>query len=239
MFGAPGQATQAPSFAAPAPPPVPGQTSIPFAQPAQIAPQQPTGPMFVGPSIAPMQGMPQPPAQVAPSNIPMTGMAPAPFVPPSFTAPPPPAAAAPGPIVAYNPNPAPAPAPAAVATGAPTREALAQMLGGPVDLFVVRLLDAASVKLDGRTDVNQLAMVAEQRAKAEMKVADLAQASYGAGKQAAQRHFADLLTQNPNCYMLQNGYDPIIPDGYPAILSSRVVRFHIATDNGRQITTIF
>jgi hypothetical protein len=237
MFGAPGQATQAPSFAAPAPPPMPGQTSIPFTQPAQVAPQQPMAPMFVGPGIAPMQ-MPAPPAQVAPSTIPMMGASPAPFVPPSFTSPPPPQT--PGPIVAYNPNPAPAaPAPAPIASGAPSRETLAQMLGGPVDLFVVRLLDAAGVKLDGRVDVNQLALLAEKQAKAEQKVADLAQSAYGAGKQAAQRHFADLLTQHPNCYLLQNGYEPILPAGYLEILSSRVVRFHIATDSGRQITTIF
>jgi len=123
--------------------------------------------------------------------------------------------------------------------GAPTRESLAQMLGGAVDLIVVRLLDAAAIKLDGRTDVNQLAMLAEARAKAELRIADLAQAQYAAGKQAAQRHFADLLTQTPNCYLLQNGYDPIIPDGYLAILIARVTKCHIVTDNGRQTTTLF
>lgn len=249
MFGAPGQASQAPpSFAAPAPPPIPGQTTIPFATPAPM----------------PVQTMPTPPAQVQPAPMaPLSGPAAPTFVPPSFASPPAPAAApapSPGPMVAFNPNQPTSPigpsgplvpsfqppqAPPAqpqqmtVAPGVPSRDQLAQMLGGAVDLVVVRLLDAAAIKLDGRTDVNQLALLAEARAKAEQKVMDLAQSAYGAGKQAAQRHFADLLTQTPNCYLLQNGYDPIIPDGYLAILAARVTKFHIVTDSGRQTTTIF
>ena len=241
MFGAPGQASAAPPmFTAPAPPPV-GQTSISFqpqtmpAPPAHVAaaPQAPmsgpAAPMFQPPSFTP----PQPVAPAAPM-----------FQPPAFT----PLASAPtnffeaqpaaAPLVAFNPNATQQPAPAVFA-GAPTRESMAQMLGGAVDLLVVKLLDAANVKMDGRVDVNQLAMLAEQRAKAEQRVVDLAQSSYGAGKQAAQRHFADLLTQTPNCYMLQNGYDAILPDGYLTILAGRVTKFHIVSDNGRQITTIF
>lgn len=113
------------------------------------------------------------------------------------------------------------------------------MLGGPVDLIVVRLLDAAAVDLKGRVDVNQLAAVAAAKAKSEMKVLDLAQSQYGQGKQAAQRHFSDLLTQTPNVYLLLNGYDPILPDGFLEILAGRVVRFHIVQDQGRSIIDIF
>jgi hypothetical protein len=254
MFGAPGQATSAPpSFAAPPPPQV-GQTSISF-QPPQV-------PAMPPPMHAPtmFQQMPAPPAQVAAApQAPMSGPAAPQFTPPSFTPPQQfvqqPTA---GPMVAFNPNaqpaapqpfaatfgtpntaPAPQQAAPQVFAGAPTRESMAQMLGGAVDLVVVRLLDAATVKLDGRTDVNQLALLAESKAKAEQKVVDLAQSAYGAGKQAAQRHFADLLTQHPNCYLLQNGYEPILPAGYLEILAARVTKFHIVTDSGRQTTTIF
>lgn len=219
---------------------------------------QPVPPMFQSngppqPFQAPAPpAMPSPSAMVAaPASLPMQGM-----VAPQQPIP----THAPGPMVAFDPNsiqpgipgqqtvpfqPAPAPAPAPVApapvapVGGPSRETLAKMLGGAVDLIVVRLLDAATVNLAGRVDVNQVAAVAEAQAKAEMKVADLAQASYGAGKQAAQRHFAELLTQAPGCYLLLNGYEPILPSGYLEILAARVTKFHIVTDSGRQTTTIF
>jgi hypothetical protein len=252
MFGAPGQATSAPpSFAAPPPPPV-GQTTISFQQPQVPAmPPMQAPAMFQAQSQTQPQQMPAPPAQVAAApQAPMSGPAAPQFTPPSFTPPQQQFVQQPtaGPIVAFNPNaqpsqpqfaPAPQQAAPQVFAGAPTRESMAQMLGGAVDLVVVRLLDAATVKLDGRTDVNQLALLAEQRAKSEQKVVDLAQSAYGAGKQAAQRHFADLLTQHPNCYLLQNGYEPILPAGYLEILAARVTKFHIVTDSGRQTTTIF
>lgn len=233
MFQANGPAQP---FAAPAPPPPPG------------TPVQPVS-------------MPQPAPMVAAApSMPMTGMAPPTQIPTH----------APGPMVAFNPA-APAPAPLIIqpglpgqqqvpfqqpqaapqiqaapvqvgpSFGGPSRDDLAKMLGGAVDLVIVRLLDAAAVPqlLQGRVDVNQIAAVAESYARSEMKVADLAQASYGQGKQAAQRHFGELLTKAPGCYMLLNGYDPIIPDGYLQILAARVTKFHIVTDGGRQTTTIF
>jgi hypothetical protein len=245
MFGAQGQATAAPSFVAPG---VPGQNTIPFTVPAM--PQPP----------AQVAAAPQ---------APLSGPATPAFTPPTFAqapqapvaAPQPPPQPPPGPMVAFNPAAATAPVSFPPAQppqqpaqgyaapqiplqpvapgGAPTRESMAQMLGGAVDLIVVRLLDAAAIKLDGRADVNQLALLAEQRAKQEQKVVDLAQSAYGAGKQAAQRHFADLLTQYPGCYLLQNGYEPILPAGYLEILAARVTKFHIVTDSGRQTTTIF
>jgi hypothetical protein len=137
------------------------------------------------------------------------------------------------------PVPPPVPGSSPVALAGPSRDDLAKMLGGAVDLIIVRLLDASTVNLAGRVDVNQIAAVAEAKAKSEMKVVDLAQASYGAGKQAAQRHFAELLTAAPGCYLLLNGYEPIIPAGYLEILAARVTKFHIVTDAGRQTTTIF
>ena len=263
MFGAQGQAAAPPSFVAPG---VPGQNTIPFTvpampqPPAQVAasPQAPmTGPAapaFTPPTfaqapsapVAPPQPPPQPPAG------PMVAFNPAQAAPVSFPAQPPPQQPQPsmgalfvGPGVAPPQQPQQGyatpqiPLQPVAPGGAPTRESMAQMLGGPVDLIVVRLLDAAGVNLQGRTDVNQLALLAEQRAKQEQKVVDLAQSAYGAGKQAAQRHFADLLTQHPGCYLLQNGYEPILPAGYLEILAARVTKFHIVTDSGRQTTTIF
>lgn len=219
MFGAqPGSVTNPPTFMAPPPPPA-QPTAMP--EPAAVVPPGHTP--FVPPAVVPPASPPAvaftPPAPVAPT----TGYIPtsAPMQPPAPVA------------------PAPAPAPVAPSNGAPTREALANMLGGPVYLTVVRLLDAAQVDLNGKVDVNQLAALAAARAKSEMKVMDLAQSQYGQGKQAAQRHFADLLTQAPNVYLLLNGYDPILPDGYLEILSSRVVRFHMVQDSGRTIVTIF
>ncbi len=241
-----------------------GTTSAPGAAPAQpVAPPpppqaQPVPPMFqsqgpASPFVAPAPPpMPIPPATVqgAPS-VPTMGIAPLPQPTPSH-----------GPLVSFNPAappvaqaglpgqqqipftpvvqaPAPVAVPAPTTFAGPSREDLAKMLGGPVDLIVVRLLDAATVNLQGRVDVNQMAAVAEAKAKSEMKVVDLAQASYGAGKQAAQRHFAELLTAAPGCYLLLNGYEPILPAGYLEILAARVTKFHIVTDSGRQTTTIF
>lgn len=247
MFGSQGQVTTAPSFIAPA---APVQNTISFIMPqppTQVAASPhapitgPATPAFVPPTFAQAPSMPAAPPQPPPQPSPAAAA----FVPPTF-APQPPA----GPMVTFNPtqptqmsnllgSTGVSQMPVVTAGGAPTRESMAQMLGGAVDLIVVRLLDAATVNLQGRTDVNQLALLAEKQAKAEQKVMDLAQSAYGAGKQAAQRHFADLLTQHPGCYLLQNGYDPIIPDGYLAILAGRVTKFHIVTDSGRQTTTIF
>lgn len=120
----------------------------------------------------------------------------------------------------------------------PSRAELAKMLGGEVDLIVVRLLDAGGINLAGRADVNQLAMLAEKQAKAEMKINDLAQGAYSAGKQAAQRHFGQLLNSTPGCYLFMNGYEPIIPDGYLPILVARVTRLHNITDGGNKTDTI-
>lgn len=236
MFQANGPATP---FTAPAPPPMPS--------PAAMVP---------APSALPMQGMSVPPPAApshAPPPPPMVAFDPNAIQPglpgqqtlAQFQMPAQPQAVIPQmpPMQAqpavYQPPAQPAPIQPAAPVGGPSRESLAAMLGGPVDLIVVRLLDAATVNLTGRLDVNQIAALAESRARTEMKVADLAQSSYGQGKQAAQRHFAELLTQAPGCYLLLNGYDPILPDGYLQILAARVTKFHIVTDGGRQTTTIF
>jgi hypothetical protein len=213
MFGAqPGSVTNPPTFTPPPPPPIPAHpTTMP--EPAAVVPPGHTP--FVAPAVVP------------PASPPAVAFTPQNEVVQDFKA------------AGYTQTPNPAPPPAPTPGGAPTREVLANMLGGPVHLTVVRLLDAAQVDLNGKVDVNQLAALAAAKAKAEMKVMDLAQSQYGQGKQAAQRHFADLLTQAPNVYLLLNGYDPILPDGYLEILSSRVVRFHMVQDSGRTIVTIF
>lgn len=113
------------------------------------------------------------------------------------------------------------------------RNAMAIALGGPVRLIVCRLLEVNSVNLAGTVDANQLALMAEKKARDELRIADLSAAQYGAGKQAAQRHFADLLTRNPNCYLLMNGYEFIIPDGYLEILIARTVYvYHSSVRDG-------
>ncbi len=234
---------------------IPQPVAAPVAVPAPpvAAPVPPmfqaTGPAeaFVAPAPPQMpMAMPVPQAVVpAAASMPMTGMAIAPQAIPTHAPPAPP-------MVAFDPSViqpglpgqqaipfAAQPVPVAVQTGAPSREDLARMLGGPVDLVMIRLLDAAVFPLQGRADVNQLAAVAEAKARAEMKVTDLAQSAYGQGKQAAQRHFAELLTQAPGCYLLLNGYEPMIPSGYLEILAARVVKFHIITDNGQKHTTVF
>lgn len=113
------------------------------------------------------------------------------------------------------------------------RAQMATALGGPVRLIVSRLLEINSVNLAGYVDANQLALLAEKNARAELRIQDLAQAQYGAGKQSAQRHFADLLTKNPQCYLLMNGYEFIIPDGFLEILIARTVYvYHASVRDG-------
>lgn len=223
MFQATGPAQP---FVAPAPPPPPSAPQMPSPAPVVAAAPMmpPAGPMVMfDPTAMAQQTIPF----QQPSPVQASPQVPAMF--PSF--------------ISSVPVPAqptvPVAASAPVVVGGPSRDDLARMLGGAVELILVKLLDAATADLKGRVDVNQLAAVAESRARAEMKVADLAQASYGQGKQAAQRHFAELLTQAPRCYLLLNGYDPIIPDGYLQILAARVTRFYVVTDGGRQVTPIF
>lgn len=231
MFQASGPAAP---FVAPAPPPMPSPAAS-----VAAAPSVPTMGMAVAPQPIPSHAPPAPPMVAFDPNAPVPGQQTIPFqqpapVQPQFQYPQQPQAVIPQAAPAQA-----APAQAPVQAGGPTREDLARMLGGAVDLIVVRLLDAATVNLQGRVDVNQIAAVAESRARTEMKVADLAQSSYGQGKQAAQRHFAEILTQTPGCYLLLNGYEPILPSGYLEILAARVTKFHVVTDSGRQTTTIF
>ena len=235
MFQASGPAAP---FMAPAPPPMPASMPTPPAT-VQGAPTVPT--MGVAPPAQPIPANPGPmvafnPAAPAAAPVISPGLPGQQQVP--FQYPQQPQAVIPQAAPAPTPAPAAAP-PQAINFAGPSRDDLAKMLGGAVDLIVVRLLDAATINLQGRVDVNQMAAVAEAKAKAEMKVVDLAQASYGVGKQAAQRHFAELLTAAPGCYLLLNGYEPILPAGYLDILAARVTKFHIVTDSGRQTTTIF
>lgn len=248
-------------FVAPPPPPLPIVTG---GQTGGVSSVQPTTPAWGVPA---QQQMPVPPAVVPAQPIPAFPTAPAPgpvvmFDPAQVTVPAqPPAWGMPAGIPATAPQPPPPPTtfqpmqqmlpqapvsfPAAVlvqpapAPGAPpSRAELAKMLGGEVDLIVVRLLDAGGINLTGRADVNQLAMLAEKQAKAEMKINDLAQGAYSAGKQAAQRHFGQLLNSTPGCYLFMNGYEPIIPDGYLPILVARVTKLHNITDGGNKTDTI-
>ncbi len=168
-------------------------------------------PAFVppGPSLVDNSALPQTPVATTP-NLP-----PQPIQTPTFV-----------------PHPASVAAPMAQPTVMNRAEA-ARLLGGPVTLIICRLLEVNSVDLKGRMDANQLALLAEQNARAELRIIDLAQSQYGAGKQAAQRHFADLLGKNPHCYLLMNGFEPILPSGFLEILIARTVKAYQVTDQGR------
>jgi len=131
-----------------------------------------------------------------------------------------------------------APAPVAQVPTGMSRVAVAEMLGGALDILIVKLADAAQISLQNRFDVNQLAQLAEKEARQELNILDLAQGSYGAGKQAAQRRFGALLSKHRNVFLLLNGYDPILADGYLDIVFSRVTRAHLVHDQGRQTTTL-
>jgi hypothetical protein len=204
--------------------PVPTHALPPMAAPGPMVAFNPAAPA-PGPAISPgLPGQQAIPFQPQPQGPVMQQPAPAPQQP------------APAPVYQQPATPAPT-----LSFAGPSRDDLARMLGGAVDLIIVRLLDAAQItqQLQGRVDVNQMAAMAEAKARAELKVSELASIQYGVGKQVAQRHFAELLTAAPGCYMLLNGYDPILPDGYLDILAARVTKFHMVTDGGRQVTTIF
>lgn len=246
------------------PPPLyvaPGQPSQEYLQAQQgqqmpVPPaQQPTSPVQFTPTFVPQQ-----PAAL-PVTLPVPQQQPA--VPnmgigfqPTFQPP-----VAPLPLVVQPQNPfqqeadtriaAAAPAPHWATVGAQPqapvaqqpvgmdRKAMAQMLGGPVNLIVVRLLEINSVNLGGGVDANQLALLAEKNAREELRIIDLAAASYGAGKQAAQRHFAALLSKHPNCYLLMNGFEFIIPDGFLDILIARTVFVLHVSDRGGNVEIKF
>jgi hypothetical protein len=113
------------------------------------------------------------------------------------------------------------------------RAQMAQMLGGPVRLVICRVLEINNVNLQGLVDVSQLAEIAKKQAREEMRITDLAEAQYGKGSQAAQRHFADLLTKYPSCYLLMNGFEFILADGFLDILLSRTVHvYHVSQRDG-------
>ena len=248
MFQASGPAQP---FVAPAPPPMPApfnpaaQAPAPFNPPPMAMPSPaavvaaPAAPL----SLSTTQAMPSGPMVAFDPNAVQPGLPGQQQVP--FAAPQPVAQIPQQPV--WQPPQQPVAPPQfqqqavaqVVPLGGPSREDMARMLGGAIDLIIVRLLDAATINLQGRADVNQLAATAELRARAELKVSELATIQYGVGKQTAQRHFGELLSQTPGCYMLLNGYNPILPDGYLDILAARVTKFHIVTDGGRQTTTIF
>lgn len=217
-----------------APPVAPPQAGIPTTPPPAAA----ALPMLVGqqPAVPTFDTMPTPPVTHESAPVPTflatpPAAPPAAYVPQLTQAPPP---------VAYVPPAAPA-APVAAQPLAPPsqvplgldRAAAARQLGGEVTLVVVRLLEANTAPIQGRMDANQLAMLAQESAKKEQRIIDLAQAAYGAGKQAAQRHFATLLTQNPHCFLLMNGYDAILPDEFMDILIARTTSLLHITDQGR------
>jgi hypothetical protein len=208
--------------------------------------QQPSSPVSVTPMFQPTT-QPQPQNTIAPyipaatsivpiSNLPHTPAAA--FV-ASTT---PPIQPTPSPVP-YTPSPTPVPQNTQsqkinIAPGL-NRAQMAQALGGEVRMIVCRLLEVNNVNLTGCTDANQLALLAEKLARDEMRIVDLAQAQYGAGKQTAQRHFADLLTKYPNCYMLMNGFEPILSAGYLEILIARTTYVYHVSERGGAVEIKF
>ena len=205
--------------------------------------QQPTAPVQFTPTFCPIpQAVPTPPAVLAPLE---TFLSKAGWYDPVFPTPPaylPPADNTPSfaPPSTGHTSIQSMPVAGNMGIGQPAgipagldRAGMAQALGGAVTLIVCRLLEAGSANLTGRVDANQLSLLAEKAAREEMRIVDLAQGSYGSGKQAAQRHFAELLTKYPHCYLLMNGYEPILPAGFLEILIARTVHVYQVTDQGR------
>lgn len=210
--------------------------------------QQPSSPVTFTPTFQPVQHAPPQNTPLQPASIQNTGYVAPPAVYPAGIAPQntpiqpaPHLALAVGyvvPQIAPTQPLQPQPQKTNITTGL-NRAQLAQALGGEVRLIVCRLLEVNNVNLTGYTDVNQLSLLAEKLAREEMRIVDLAQAQYGAGKQTAQRLFAELLTKYPACYMLMNGFEPILTAGYLDILIARTTYVYHVSERGGNIEIKF
>lgn len=112
----------------------------------------------------------------------------------------------------------------------------AKLLGGEVDLVLVRLTDAGAVPLTGRVDANQLAILAQQQAL--QSLTSIEDMKFRKDKQIAQRLFGEMLTKHPGIFILQNGYDLILPEGFLEVIAARATSVYIAKDQGQSFTTI-
>ncbi len=232
-----------------------GAAAAPAAQPqAGAPPQSPAIPPLVGqaPSavVAP-QAMPTPtaaplsPVGFVPTAAPTAPPAPItpmfqpePTPPTALPVPPAPAMVQP-PILATIPSQNGLPQPVAqVQPGTMHRSELAQALGGAVEALYVKVLDAIHIDRSQYWDANQLSLLAEQSARNELRIIDLAAGAYGAGKQAAQRHFAQLLTQYPRVVVYWNGYEPVLGKDYIDILSARLTKVTTFGDKGNNPITV-
>jgi hypothetical protein len=216
------------------------------AAPTQVAPAQPAG--------GPPPGPGAPPLVAAPVIGYQSEMAPAPAMmappAPAMMAPPAPAMMAPPAPAMMAPMAPPAPFMAAPVGGqrsepfvAPVvktmdRHALAQALGGEITLLLVRIQDIKAISLDGYTDANQLARLAERQTTQISNVEDLADIKgYQKGDQQKARIFNDMLTANPNVVVITNGYNWVLDERLIPHLLARVTTLYRVNENGQNVET--
>lgn len=96
------------------------------------------------------------------------------------------------------------------------------MLGGEVDCVFVPLADLSGMPqvTEGRADANALARLAELQGIRQ--VVDPEGLKYRRDRQVAERAFADLLRENPQVYVLLNGYNMVLDDNFFRILCARI-----------------
>ena len=215
------QAVAPPAAAVPppvAPPAAPAAPAAPTAPPSAIAPP------------APSPGVLGPMATTTPSTqTPATGYGP----PPGVAARPPVQPPAPA-----APEPAPAAVPTPASSVAPGRAEMVEMLGGPVSLMLVKVKDIGNVNLEGWTDANQLARIAERETVKQFNVEDMADIkTFKKNNQVAERIFNGLLSTHPSVYVIVNGYDWILGSAYEPHLFARIMKI-LRIEAGGVVETI-
>jgi hypothetical protein len=161
------------------------------------------------------------------------------MAPPAMMAPMAPVMAPPAPVMAppigYPVDP---PAPVSPIVKTMSRKEMAHALGGEVTLLLVRLQDAKSVDLSKFVDANQLVRLAERQVCRISSVEDLADVKgFQKGDQVKARIFGDMITQNPNIYVLTNGFSWILEERIIPTLLSRVTTLYRVVEGGQTTET--
>lgn len=111
--------------------------------------------------------------------------------------------------------------PAAPKKPSETRLAFVAPLGGPVDLMIINVNDLPNVDLSRRVDVNALVGLAEEEGLRQ--VTDPERLKYREDRRVAQAVFSKYLCDYKELFVIQNGFNWILPDEFVAILMRRVV----------------
>ena len=83
------------------------------------------------------------------------------------------------------------------------------MLGGRLQLAVLRMEDVARVDLSGFVDLIQLAKLAERHV-CDLHGVDVSGEIKYIGKQHVQRVFGDMLSQGQQFYIMRDGFDTLL-----------------------------